>query len=111
MTHNGNSHLDTDQTEVMPRVARDDDTIVMSPLVAQVMEASIRQTQDVTNALIDGLTYQEAELRATLALVRERIAQIANRPYVASPFLYLEALSPSHEDVQERMLRNGYTKG
>jgi hypothetical protein len=65
----------------------------------------------VTNALIHNLTHQEAELRATLELVRERITQIANRPYVASPFLYLEALRPSRADIDERMTYNGYMKG
>lgn len=101
-----------DDTVVMTTVTDDDQTqIMMSPLVARVMEASVAHTQSVTNALIDNLTYQEAELRARLELVCERVTQIANRPYVANPFLYLEALRPSQEDVQERMLHNGYTKG
>lgn len=112
MTHNDNSRLDDDATQIMSRVTgSDDDTIVMSPFVAQVMEASIRQTQGVTNSLIDGLTYQEAELRARLELVCERVAEIANRPYVANSYLYIEALHPRREDVEERMFRNGYTKG
>lgn len=109
MSHNDNNQLD--ETMIMSRVPHDDDTIVMSPFVGQLMEASVRQTQTVTNRLIDNITYQEAESRARLELVCERVTEIANRPYVANPFLYLEALHPTMRDVKERMARNGYTKG
>lgn len=109
MTHNDNSHLD--ETVIMPRVPRADDTVIMSPLVSKLMEASIQMTHATTNALIDNLTYQEAEMRAQLELVCERVAEIANRPYIANSYLYLEALHPRREDVEERMIRNGYKKG
>lgn len=108
MTHNDNS---LDETRIMSRVPRDDDTIIMSPVVASVLEASVRQTQSVTNALLDNLTYEAAEMRARLELVCERVAEIANRPYIANSYLYLEALHPRREDVEERMIRNGYKKG
>lgn len=109
MTHNDNGDLD--ETAIMPRVQLDDDTVVMSPFVGKLMEASIQMTHATTNALIDNLTYQEAEMRARLELVCERVAEIANRPYVANSYLYLEALRPRREDVKERMIRNGYKKG
>lgn len=108
MPHNDNS---LDETAVMSRVPRDDDTIIMSPLVGRLMEASVQMTHATTNALIDSITYEAAEQRATLELVREAIMEIANRPYVANPFLYLESLHPRRAEVQERMFRNGYKKG
>lgn len=98
-----------DETQIMPRV-RDDDTVVFSPFVAQVLEASVAQTQAVTNALVDNLTYQEAEARATLELIREAVAELAGRSYVVNPQLFLQALHPSHHAVLERMRYNGYRK-
>lgn len=118
MTHNDNAEtkimprvpVDA-KTEVLPRVQGDDDTVVISPIIAQVMEASVRQTQDVTNALIGNLQYQEAELRATVELIREAIAEITSRPYVVNPQVYLQAMWPNKADIEARMRLNGYQKG
>lgn len=108
MSHSDNSHLD--ETEIMARVPRDDDTIVMTPFIGQLMQASVRMTQGTTNALIGNLTYQEAEMRATLELVQERVTEIANRPYIANSYLYLEAIYPRQDDVKARMIHNGYNE-
>lgn len=88
-----------------------DDTVVMSTFVADVLGASIAQTQGVTNALIDSLTYDAARGQATLVLVREAIAEIASRPYIVNPQQYLYAMWPSEEAIMERMIADGYKKG
>jgi len=82
----------------------------VSPLMASILGQMSRDAQFTTNALIDGLEYQEAHLRATLELIRAQIFDLLDGPYMPMPILLKKALYPPEEIIQERMRANGYKK-
>lgn len=100
---------DLDKTEVMPRVPQGDDTVIIHPLVGRLMQASMDQTHAVTNQVLGNLEREVAYQKAALALVRERVAALTERPYIVNPQMYVRALWPSHEDIEQRMIEDGYT--
>lgn len=82
----------------------------ISPLVATLVERMAQDTAHTTNALIGGLEYQEAHLRATLEIVRETILGLLDGPYMPMPQLIKKACYPPEKMIKLRMYANGYKK-
>ncbi len=75
------------------------ETPMIPQLVADLMSASLAETQRITNTVIDNLTEQEATSRAELAADRARIRVLLNGPYQPSSTAIEAALWPSDEDI------------
>jgi hypothetical protein len=71
----------------------------ISPLVADLMTASLRQTQQVTSQVIDNLTERAEVAEATLNAVVESITDLLTGPWMPTPDALLSALYPSSELV------------
>jgi len=72
----------------------------ISPLVADLISASLAQTHSVTNSLIDSLTEQAASSRAEVDAIRTRITALLSGPYQPSPAAIEAALWPTDEFVE-----------
>jgi hypothetical protein len=73
--------------------ARED--VVFSPLVADVISASLSMTHQVTDQLIESLTKQVADLTAELEAVRIGVHDLVGGRYMPTPIAILGALYPS----------------
>jgi hypothetical protein len=67
-------------------------------LMGQLMTASLAQTQDVTNRVIDSLTADLADAHATLDAIRWRIGALLEGPYMPNPDALIAALWPNEEE-------------
>ncbi len=76
-----------------------------SPLVADIITAQFALTANTTNALIESLEAQLAEVRAREAAVQDRILDLVSGPWMPNPNAIKVALFPSAEVV------NQYRKG
>lgn len=68
-------------------------------LLADVIGASLRQTHQATNAVIDNLTRDLERTRARLEIVRERVQSLLDGPYIPNPDRIREALWVTDPDV------------
>jgi hypothetical protein len=67
-------------------------------LMGQLMTASLAQTQDVTNRVIDSLTADLADAHATVDAIRSRIWDLLDGPYMPSADALNAALWPNEEE-------------
>jgi hypothetical protein len=67
-------------------------------LMGQLMTASLAQTQDVTNRVIDSLTADLADAHATVDAIRSRIWDLLDGPYMPSADALIDALWPNEEE-------------
>jgi hypothetical protein len=67
-------------------------------LMGQLMTASLAQTQDVTNRVIDSLTADLADAHATVDAIRWRIGALLDGPYMPSADALIAALWPNEEE-------------
>ena len=75
-------------------------SIPLTPFVASVMEQGAALTASITSAALESLQHENKRLKATLALIRERITDLAHEPM--TPMLghnMIEALDPHEADV------------
>lgn len=75
------------------------DNVAISPLVAQLMTASMSQTAATTNAVIDSLTEQRDRAEAELAAIRADVESLLTGPYMPMPDAIWRALNPSDERI------------
>lgn len=81
----------------------------ISPFMAEVMTAMMSQTHATTNNLIDSLTSQLADSRATVDAIRAGVQGLFDGPYMPMPDSVLAALYPS-EQVCDRFRPDGETR-
>lgn len=77
--------------------------VLIDPLVADLMEQSMRQTHAVTKSVIDLLEHRAERAETALQLVREAVQDLYSDVYLPNPRFVLSALYPSEEAVKERM--------
>ncbi len=75
------------------------ENLPMSPLVADIITASLTQTQQVTTRVIDGLQADNADLRAELAAVRDGVTHLLSGPYMPMPGAIERALYPGKDAI------------
>lgn len=68
-------------------------------LVVELMRQNAVDLAHTTNALVDGLTSERDELRATLDAVRTEIKVLLSSPWAPSSHALLNALWPDSETV------------
>ena len=79
----------------------------ISPLMADLMTASMTHTHKMTEEVIDRLTRERDEARAELEAVRAAIYKLHESPYVPHPNTYLDALYPDSPTIQTYMPNSG----
>jgi hypothetical protein len=79
--------------------AANTEPVLIDPLVAKLMEASMKQTHAVTDQVIESLTYRAKRAEAELRLVRETVGELLAGPWMPVPAALREALWPSRETV------------
>jgi hypothetical protein len=67
----------------------------ISPMVAELITASLSMTHDATNSLVDSLTEQLAESQASEAAIRAGVLGLLDGPYMPTPAAIERALYPS----------------
>jgi hypothetical protein len=78
----------------------------ISPLVANLITASLAASHATTDTLIDGLTEQRDKAEATVDAIRARVGELLDGPYAPSASAIERALWPSPE-VVDRFRRAG----
>jgi hypothetical protein len=78
-------------------------------LIATILEASLAQTQHVTNRVIEHLQDDLLSTRATLAAVRDTIAAAFEGPYMPTPEHVLRLLWPVREVSDQYRKESVYT--
>ena len=73
----------------------------LQPLVAQLIQQQIRDSQDTTNRLVDSLQSQVNETRATLDAVRYEVRRLLIGDYMPTPDVLIRALYPRQETVNQ----------
>jgi hypothetical protein len=73
--------------------------VLIDPLVARLMEASLAQTHAVTNSVIDDLTYRAKRAETELQLVRDTVSALLDGPWMPMPDAIRRALWPGREAV------------
>lgn len=73
----------------------------ISPLVADLITASLTQTHQMTNRVIDNLTEERDEARAELEAVRRRIEELMSGRYMPMPHQVIDALYPFPQLIAE----------
>ena len=68
-------------------------------LALQLMAANSEGLAKTTNTLIDNLTHERDELRATLAAIRDRVSSIVEGQWMPTPHAITKALWPSDEEI------------
>jgi hypothetical protein len=74
--------------------------VQISPLVADIMQASLKMTHDVNDRLIASLQAQVAELRAREKAVEHGVTKLLSGPWMPTPDALIAALYPSAEYVK-----------
>lgn len=74
----------------------------ISPLVAELITASLTRTQQVTNQVIENLEAMNADLRAELSAVREEVLALLDGRYMPMPEAIRRALYPSRAAIASR---------
>lgn len=82
--------------------------VLLDPLIASLMEASMAQTHAVTDSLIDSLTHRAKRAEAQLQIVREVVTALLDGPWMPTPDAIRSALWPSRETVDAAL---GETEG
>lgn len=72
----------------------------ISPLVAELLSASLSITHDTTNRLIDSLTTQLADAHAELGTIRHDVTRLADGNYMPTPAAIGRALWPAARRIQ-----------
>lgn len=73
------------------------------PMMLQLLQQSNSDYQFTAQALIDGLTDENAKLRAERDLIREGIDHAIDGPYMPTSALLLRLLNPSREEIAQRV--------
>lgn len=73
---------------------------LIDPLVVQILEANSAALAHTTNTLIDNLTAQLDEERATVAAIRDQIESLLSGPWMPTSDALRGALWPSKEAVR-----------
>lgn len=71
----------------------------ISPLVADLITASLSVTHQTTDRLVDSLTAQLADREAELAAIRWSVGELLAGDYMPMPWAIQRALHPSAELV------------
>jgi hypothetical protein len=74
--------------------------VIISPLVAQIMTASLAVTHHVTDMVIDNLRTRLAYAEARAAAVEHAILGLIAGPYTPSPWFIERALFPNEEEIE-----------
>lgn len=77
--------------------AADTEPVLIHPLVAQVMQASMNRTQSMTEMVMEDYKHTIARLEAKLWLIQENVHDLCTRAYVPNPARIIDALYPSDE--------------
>lgn len=72
-------------------------------LVAQMIQHNYNDYAAVSQQLIEGLTDENAKLRAERDLIRERIEHAIDGAYMPTSALLFRLLYPSHEEIAQRV--------
>lgn len=91
--------------ETVATTTEPEEGVMLTPFVAQLMEAGMEHTHQVTNRVIDQLEYNNARLQAALDLVRESIEDACDRPWTPNPRYLTGLLYPSQEAIEARVKR------
>jgi endonuclease III len=75
------------------------ETMPFSPLVAEVISASMAHTHAVTNALIESLTERAETAEAELDAIRSQVHQLLSGEYMPTPNAIQRALYPDEATV------------
>lgn len=67
--------------------------------VANLLTASITQSQNITNQVIDNLEFEVIERRATIAAIRALMFRLLDSDYMPTPSAIERALYPSQSMV------------
>jgi hypothetical protein len=73
--------------------------VLIDPLVAKLMEASMAQTHAVTDQVIESLTYRAKRAEVERDLIREMVSDLLDGPWMPTPDALRHALWPSRETV------------
>lgn len=73
----------------------------ISPLVAQLIEASLAQTFAATDLVVEGLEADLDNALAELAAIREGVLRLLDGRYMPTPAAIERALYPSAELVED----------
>lgn len=68
-----------------------------------VMAASHNETMTVTNWVVDAEKQRADRAEATLDLIRNRIIELLDGPYMPNPYLLEKALWPSDQAIEQQM--------
>lgn len=78
-----------------------DTTVLIHPLVAALMTASMMATAAETDQVINALQYRAARAEAELDLVRQSVSTLLEGPYMPMPDALRNALWPARETIDE----------
>ena len=81
-----------------------DTAAVLTPLVVQILEANVRESQFITNQLLDGYRRDLAERTAELAAIRFEIMALLAGPWMPTSGAILQALHPTPALIAEFMM-------
>ena len=79
--------------------------VAISPLVAQIITASLTATQHATNNVVENLTYRLAEAHARELAVEKGILALLQGPYAPSTLEIERALFPRRELIEHFMAK------
>jgi hypothetical protein len=78
----------------------DANAVSISPLVADLIQASLSITFDANDRVIDNLTAQVRSWQAHEAIVRQRILFLCSGPWAPSTGALTDALMVSNEEIE-----------
>lgn len=71
------------------------------PLIAQLVQANLLQSQASSSAIIESLTERAEIAEAALAAIRDRVISLFNQEHLPNPKLVIEGLFPPQAIINE----------
>jgi hypothetical protein len=90
----------------IPRDLSDEQHPVIDPFLADVMTHMLGESQRVTNQVMDNYKAEIAELKATIALIRDGVLTAYDKPYIPQPQVVVACLYPTTERIKEEVKAN-----
>jgi hypothetical protein len=78
-----------------------DSTDPIDPLVADLTLATLAQSQQTTDLLIESLTKRAETAEATIEVIRSKMGNLLDREYAPSERMIVRALYPKDKEIEE----------